>query len=109
MRFRRFYRNPSGICSCVTILLFLISSKNFSQAPNWSFANRAGGTSEDWALSVSADPFGNCYATGHFYSPTITLGPTTLTNAGLTDVYVVKYGPAGNILWVRQIGNTGSE
>lgn len=80
-----------------------------AQAPNWSWANRAGGTSTDWAATVAADAFGNTYATGHYYSGTMNFGAMTLVNAGLTDIFLVKYDVNGNVVWAQSIGNTGSE
>lgn len=90
-------------------LLFLFSIQSFSQAPNWLWAKRTGGTSIDYTNDVAADAFGNSYITGTYSSAPITFGAATLTNSGQSDVFLVKYDVAGNVIWARKIGNTGSE
>ncbi|HKR05275.1 MAG TPA: SBBP repeat-containing protein [Bacteroidia bacterium] len=90
-------------------MLFLFSLHSFSQAPNWLWAKRTGGTSIDYTNDVAADAFGNSYITGTYSSAPITFGAATLTNSGLSDVFLVKYNAAGNVIWARKIGNTGSE
>jgi len=47
--------------------------------------------------------------TGFFWSPTITFGSTTLTNAGGYDMYIVKYDASGNVLWAKNPGGYGLE
>ncbi|MEK6616208.1 MAG: hypothetical protein AABZ32_08880, partial [Bacteroidota bacterium] len=77
-----------------------------AQAPNYLWAKSAGGTSNDYATSVTADASGNIIAAGSFVSPTITFGSTTLTNAGSVDMFFVKYDPSGNVLWAKSAGGT---
>jgi hypothetical protein len=94
----------------IVFFLFLFSSlPSFSQAPDWLWAKRTGGTSIDYTTDVAADAFGNSYITGTYYSAPITFGSTTLTNSGLTDIFLVKQDAAGNVLWARRAGNTGSD
>jgi hypothetical protein len=75
---------------------------------NVLWAKRAGGINYDEGYSVSADANGNVYLTGYFYSPTITFGNTTLTNADTSgnsdDLFIVKYDLNGNILWAKRAG-----
>jgi hypothetical protein len=58
---------------------------------------------------VSTDASRNVVVTGRFFSPTMTIGSTTLTNAGSADIFVVKYDPSGNVLWAKSEGGTGQE
>ena len=57
---------------------------------------------------ISLDANGNSFVTGYFFSPTITFGGTTLTNAdttgGSADIFVVKYNGAGNVVWAKSAG-----
>src|SRR5688572_15084011 len=92
-----------------TLLLVCVSCSLFAQAPAWLWAKRTGGTNIDYTNDVAADGFGNCFITGQYYSAPIIFGTDTLLNSGLTDVFLVKYNAAGNVVWTRKIGNTGSE
>lgn len=62
-----------------------------------------GGTAYDMGLGIAVDTAGNSYVTGEFQD-TASFGPFTLTSAGSTDVFVVKYDADGNILWARSNG-----
>ena len=66
------------------------------------WAKRAGGTDSDYPQGITVDPSGNCLITGHFYSSTIQFGQTNLAitpsgNNG-SDLFVVKYSPAGDVI-----------
>jgi hypothetical protein len=86
------------------IMALVVSANTFAQAPNCLWAKSAGGTDVDYGRSVTTDASGNVYVMGYFYSPTITFGTTTLTNAGTTgysDMFIAKYDAAGNVLWAK--------
>lgn len=57
-----------------------------------------GGASEDFADTVAADASGNAIVVG------ATQGALGGSNAGRYDLFVAKYDPAGNRLWIRQRG-----
>ncbi|MBA3704376.1 MAG: SBBP repeat-containing protein, partial [Bacteroidetes bacterium] len=86
----------------ILLVLLILTISSFAQAPNWLWAKKFGGTSK----SVSTDASGNVFVTGFFSGPTITLGTTTLTNAGSNtyDFFLVKYDPQGNVLWAKSAG-----
>lgn len=69
-----------------------------------------------WALGVddvegysSTDVNGNIYLACRSISPTITFGTFTLTNAGYSDIYIVKYDSSGNVIWVQSAGSIGND
>ncbi|MCW5803937.1 MAG: SBBP repeat-containing protein, partial [Deltaproteobacteria bacterium] len=57
------------------------------------WVRQLGGTGNDQGAKLAVDGAGDVVATGIF-SGTITVGGTTLTAAGGTDVYVAKLAPA---------------
>jgi len=80
-----------------------------AQTPDWEWARSAGGTSYDEAYSVAVDAIGNSYLAGYFLSPSITFGTTTLTNAARSNFFLVKYDPAGNVLWAKSAGGRDND
>ena len=74
---------------------------------NALWAQSAGGSSYDISRSITTDAAGNAYITGKFLSSIISFGNATLTNAGECNVFIAKYDPNGNALWVKSAG--GSE
>jgi hypothetical protein len=67
-----------------------------------------GGTGTDQATAVALDGSGNAYITGSF-SNSVTFGSTTLTSAGLGDVFVTKVSTAGSVVWATGFGSTSSD
>jgi hypothetical protein len=56
---------------------------------------------------VCTDANGNAYTAGDFVSPALTFGNYTITNTGACPIYLAKYDPNGNVLWVKSAGGTG--
>ena len=84
------------------ILLLLIALLNHNASAQWQWAQSATGASSwDEAYVIAADSAGNAYVTGMFSSATISFGTFTLTNtnAGMDDMFLVKFSPAGMPLW----------
>ncbi|HAV61819.1 MAG TPA: hypothetical protein DCY13_05595, partial [Verrucomicrobiales bacterium] len=67
----------------------------------------AGGATSNWGAGIDIDANGNCYVAGRF-TGTATFGPgeanqTVLTGplGGSDEIFVAKFGPNGNLAWVR--------
>lgn len=84
----------------------------YDAAGNYLWCKRVGGTDQDWAYGLALDATGNVYLTGIFGS-TVDFDPgagsANLTSAGQLDVFLAKYDPFGNYLWVRSIGGPNSD
>ena len=68
----------------------------------WARSVAAGSTTGN---DVTIDASGNYYVTGSF-SSTGNFGGFSLTSAGLTDLFVVKYNDAGTAQWAQKAGGT---
>ncbi len=75
---------------------------------NCLWAQRAGKTSnQSEGFSIAVDTNGNCFLTGAF-GGVAQFGMQTLTSYGGYDIFVAKYDSAGNALWARHAGASGS-
>jgi len=73
------------------------------------WAKKAGSMyTDDFGVSVAVDKAGNLYASGTFYSSTIKFGSVTLTNSGASNTFLVKYNPAGNVVWAKNSGGNSN-
>lgn len=84
------------------ISLFFVTT-GIAQQTQWQWARSGEDAGLSWANEVVCDESGNTYAVGRF-SNTITLGSYSLTSAGLTDVFVVKYTSFGQVIWALRMG-----
>jgi hypothetical protein len=67
----------------------------------------AGSLYDDGGYGIATDASSNVYVTGSFQSPTVSFGTATLTNAGSgSDIFIVKYNAAGNLVWAKSAGGT---
>ncbi|MBP6335681.1 MAG: SBBP repeat-containing protein [Bacteroidia bacterium] len=72
---------------------------------NVMWAKSSGGfPSSGYGKGISTDGNGNCYVTGYFNSPEIYFDNVTLNNAGIDDIFVLKYDSLGNIVWAKSAG-----
>jgi hypothetical protein len=78
----------------------------YNSAGNLVWAQADGGSGYDVGNGIAVDAAGNSYVTGFFYSSIATFGNITLTNSGQNNVFIVKYDPAGNVLWANQAGGS---
>lgn len=95
----------------LTILLVVTTFTLSAQNMAWSLAKGHGGASDEHAWAVEVDGGGNIFVTGSFASPTAIFGSSTLTNSGsnTTDIFIVKYDAAGNVLWAKSFGTPNDD
>ena len=58
---------------------------------------------------LATDSVGNLYISGWFSQPDIKFGGTTITNNGVNDMFLAKYGPDTNFIWVKHYGGTNDD
>ncbi|MFN6040075.1 MAG: SBBP repeat-containing protein, partial [Bacteroidota bacterium] len=74
----------------------------FDSSGNYLWGKSAGSPHRDEAKSVICDTAGNIYVTGMF-SDTVDFGGINLISAnGYFDMFIAKYDPSGNLIWVKQ-------
>ena len=67
------------------------------------WAQKAGGTSDDYGYGIVVDASGNSYVTGYFDSDA-TFGSIILYNNRYYDIFIAKLDSSGNWLWATKAG-----
>ncbi len=88
-------------------LSFLFSSQIFAQAPDWEWANSAGGTSYDGGGAITYSSDGNLLVSGYFHE-SATFDTTVLTSSLYLDVFIAKYNTTGALLWAKSVASSAS-
>ncbi len=73
----------------------------YSNTGSFEWVERAGGADFDYAEAVATDNFSNAYVTGSFGEPALFGG---FELVGSEDVFLVKYGPNGQVEWAQRGG-----
>ena len=81
----------------------------FAYADDWQWAKSAGKLSYDQGRAVIFDQNSNTYLLGNYQGPSITFGDTILANNGDYDIFFVKYNNAGNVIWAKRAGKSGTD
>ena len=87
----------------VTILLLPAAAT--AAAPTHLWSDLYGNVNDQYGQAVAIDGAGNVLVAGTFWG-SIDLGGGVLTSAGLTDVFLAKFDPAGAHLWSVRFGDT---
>jgi WD40 repeat protein len=83
-----------------------IAKFNAGGAFLWSY--RVGGPMADYITGLSLDTDQNIVIAGYFYNE-ISFGDTTILASSSSDIYVAKFDPEGNLLWVTSAGGSSSD
>lgn len=67
----------------------------------------AGGEKYDYGHGIGVDGAGNCYVTGGIVGDA-TYGDKVVTNPTGSHLFVVKYSPSGELVWVRESKGPGA-
>jgi hypothetical protein len=83
------------------IIFLLFSGVVNAQVLEW--ATSAGELSRDSGRGVCVDKEGNVIVTGYF-SGKMKFEETTYEGRGIDDIFIAKYNPTGDLLWVKTAG-----
>ncbi|MBI3501011.1 MAG: T9SS type A sorting domain-containing protein [Bacteroidetes bacterium] len=75
----------------------------------WAKCRDGGSLAYSGGNSIVINGNGDVYVTGGFSASTLTFGSTTLINAGLTNIFIVKYDTLGNVLWAKSAGGMDTD
>jgi hypothetical protein len=74
---------------------------------NVLWAKNGGGTSQEWATTVTTDPFGNVLIAGPYDSDTLSFDGIYVvkppSTAGYEEMFVAKFDSSGSALWIKLI------
>lgn len=62
-----------------------------------------GSTASEWSEAITPDGTGGVYLCG------VTYGSLGALNAGQNDAWIARYGSAGNVIWIRQLGTPAAD
>jgi len=99
--------NLSGVVASRNAFISKINASG-----DFVWAKGFGGGDDDYGFAVEIDLSGNVYSVGSFqgsvdFDPGV--GTFYVTSSGSTDVYILKLDSAGNFLWVKTLGDIGTD
>jgi hypothetical protein len=80
----------------------------YDQTGKVLWATNFGGAESDNCNSLCVDRKGNVYCTGVF-TGSAKFDEQELTSSGEEDIFIVKYSPDGDFVWLRQLGGDSPE
>lgn len=95
---------PARILFSILCCYLFVNLELHSQSHDWQWIRGGGGIDAEGVNAVTTDLSGNIIVTGYYYSPKFFAGTDSLINAGNYDVFIIKYDPAGQVLWCRSAG-----
>ena len=107
-----YFQSPTVLIGNVTLTnagMGNLFTAKYDADGNLLWARSAGGNSYDAAHGVAADATGNVYVTGLFSSTNAVFGAVTLTNLSITEMFVAKYSPDGNVIWAKSAGGNDED
>ena len=79
-----------------------------AQPLSWDWGRSGGGPGNDKGIAIATDPSGFSYVTGQFFA-TLTIGSNSVTSYGGPDIFVAKFDPNGNCIWLRNGGSSDNQ
>ena len=95
------------IKTIIIIVLFISSAKTNAQTFQWAKDVKSIGYDEAYDLVVDAE--GNTYAAGQVEFDADFGDNVILTSAGIHDIWLAKYNPAGKLVWAKRAGGRGGD
>src|SRR6186713_1755112 len=101
--------------NCILFFLMIISVAAHGQVVNWQWArNSVCSQSNGYATAMNStsDAAGNLYVAGYFADTSLSFGNQILSSQTFAGsdtgyIFIVKYDPAGNVLWTKKANGTG--
>jgi parallel beta-helix repeat protein len=84
-------------------------SANVQNTVSSTWIKQAGGTGYEYSKATAVDSSGNVIVAGFFFGSTNFGGTTFTSTSGSYDMFLAKYNPSGNLIWVKQYGAAGTE
>ncbi len=77
----------------------------YSSSGSLLWATSMGGNQKDYSLGLTVSTTGNVYVAGEFFSPSMAIGTTLLTNPYTRSLaFIAEYAPTGTPLWAQSAG-----
>lgn len=76
---------------------------------NFQWVRKSGGIGRDEAKSIKCDALGNIYITGMFWGNAAFGTQNVSAPNGYYDMFLAKYDPSGNLIWVSTAGGNYDE
>jgi len=90
-----------------TLILFVLSYFVFiteAESQTWKWAVGFGGKETERIWDIKAGKSGNIFITGEF-SDTLEIGNKKFPSEGLSDLFLAKFDPEGNLVWMKTYGS----
>ncbi|WP_198075383.1 T9SS type A sorting domain-containing protein [Hymenobacter negativus] len=91
--------------------IFVAKITDTGTTSSFAWAQRAGGIGSEGAIALAVSGT-NVYVAGNFSGSTVGFGTTTLTNTGVSNLFVAKItdaGSTGDFAWAQRAGGTGED
>ncbi|MCE7954107.1 MAG: hypothetical protein DYH00_00405 [Bacteroidetes bacterium CHB6] len=89
----------------VTAVLASLAFAETTHAQTWDWTKSFGGKEVDYVSGITNDAAGNIYMVGNFKG-TASFGSKSLTSKGYYDIFLAKYSPEGQLVWIQQEGGS---
>lgn len=89
-----------------TIIAVLIITTSYAQ---WQWAKHIHSSEFDAGLEFCKDANDDIYVGGYFDGPISYFSNDTLTATGNNGMFLIKYDPSGNRIWLKQLDGFGSD